>query len=93
MQGNPYFFFILVTNVAGKGDVAAMSARADFNTALLPMIHNWGQNWELDQHPELVGVPLSLLVSLENGQTINFWRVLPQGWQFGQSYQALWNFY
>ncbi|CAM6101295.1 unnamed protein product [Calypogeia fissa] len=91
MNGNPYFLLVLVTNVAGGGDVAGLQVKSD-SSGWYTMNHNWGQNWELDDHSELAGSELSFLVTLGSGVSQTFTDVVSSGWGFSQAYQCTTNF-
>ncbi|BBN12477.1 expansin [Marchantia polymorpha subsp. ruderalis] len=85
LYGNPWFDYVLVHNVAGGGDVAAVSIKGS-KTNWVVMHQNWGQYWSASSY--LVGQALSFKVTLGNGKSIVFWDIAPKNWQFGQTYEA-----
>ncbi|CAM6129416.1 unnamed protein product [Calypogeia fissa] len=91
MNGNPNFFLVLAYNVAGGGDVASMLMKGD-SSNWYTMTQNWGENWELDDHSELIGQGISFMVTLGSGVTMSFLDVAPSNWTLSSSYQALNNF-
>jgi len=89
LKGNPYFFLVLVYNVANAGDVSHVSIRGS-KTRWISMSRNWGQSWTPGSN--LVGQALSFQVSTSDGKTLTFDSVAPSNWQFGQTYEAKGNF-
>ncbi|BBN07812.1 expansin [Marchantia polymorpha subsp. ruderalis] len=89
INGNAYFNLVLVTNVGGKGDVAALWMRGS-NTDWQPMKQNWGQNWQCDT--KLVGQALSFKAMLGSGETKEFYNVADSNWLFDQTYEGDYNF-
>ncbi|XP_058739288.1 expansin-A23-like [Vicia villosa] len=88
-KGNPYFLMVLVYNVANAGDVSQVSIQGS-KTGWLPMTHNSGQVWHINQM--LVGQSLSFLVTTSDGKALKFGFVAPSNWQFGQTYESKQNF-
>ncbi|KAL2653639.1 hypothetical protein R1flu_021767 [Riccia fluitans] len=89
LGGNPWFNLVLVYNVAGAGDVAAMQMRGD-RQAWHNMYRNWGQYWECSvKH---TGQSLSFMVTSSNGHVRVIDSLTPKNWYFGQTYQAYSNF-
>ncbi|KAJ7571142.1 hypothetical protein O6H91_01G151100 [Diphasiastrum complanatum] len=60
INGNPWFNFVLVSNVGGVGDISAVSVEG-YGTGWISMKRTWGQNWECDT--VLVGQSLSFQVT------------------------------
>ena len=85
MNGFDYFNLVLVTNVAGSGDVAQMYIKGS-STGWMQMKRNWGQNWQCDTI--LVGQGLSFIVVLSHGHVVTSYDVAPSNWRFGQTFEG-----
>lgn len=89
LHGNPYFNYILVHNVGGSGDVAAVALRGE-NSRWNRMNQNWGQYWSCGGW--YLGQALSFKVTLGSGRSLEFWNVVDKNWGFGQTYESDYNF-
>ncbi|KAL5164264.1 Expansin-A13 [Glycine soja] len=85
ITGSGIFISVLISNVAGIGDIAAVKVKGS-RTGWLPMGRNWGQNWHINAL--LQNQPLSFEVTSSDGITLTSYNVAPKDWSFGQSFEG-----
>ncbi|KAL5574161.1 hypothetical protein UlMin_023758 [Ulmus minor] len=85
VSGSSIFISVLISNVAGAGDIAAVKVKGS-RTGWLPMGQNWGQNWHINA--DLKNQPLSFEVTSSNGVTVTSYNVAPKNWNYGQTFEG-----
>nr|WKJ30330.1 expansin 13 [Agave amaniensis] len=83
IDGRKFFYTVLISNVAGAGDVTAVKIKGSM-TGWLPMGRNWGQNWHISA--DLKGQPLSFELTTSDSITLASYNVAPKDWTFGKTY-------
>lgn len=87
INGNPYFFLVLVYNVGGAGDVQEMYVKGS-NTGWYNMWRNWGTMWTATPSGRLQGQALSFRVVTSDGNSLTSWNAAPSNWAFGQTFEG-----
>ncbi|KAL7096772.1 hypothetical protein ACP275_10G100500 [Erythranthe tilingii] len=86
ITGNPYFNLVTVTNVGGAGDVTSVEVSGGKDLPWTKLSRNWGQKWETNAN--LVGHDLTFKVTTSDGKTVILQKVVPQNWQFSQTFEG-----
>ncbi|GAV61761.1 Pollen_allerg_1 domain-containing protein/DPBB_1 domain-containing protein [Cephalotus follicularis] len=85
IDGSAIFISVLISNVAGAGDVVAVKIKGS-RTGWLPMGRNWGQNWHVNA--DLKNQPLSFEVTSSDDLTVTVYNVAPKNWNYGQTFEG-----
>ncbi|KAG7553333.1 Expansin cellulose-binding-like domain [Arabidopsis thaliana x Arabidopsis arenosa] len=90
MNGRNYFELVLISNVAGAGDISKVWIKGSKSNKWETMSRNWGANYQSNTF--LNGQSLSFKVQLSDGSIKAALNVVPSNWQFGQSFKSNINF-
>lgn len=85
IDGSGLFISVLISNVAGAGDIVAVKIKGS-RTGWLPMGRNWGQNWHINA--DLKNQPLSFEITSSDRLTLTSYNVAPMDWNYGQSFEG-----
>lgn len=85
VTGSGIFISVLISNVAGHGDIVAVKVKGS-RTGWLSMGRNWGQNWHINAL--LQNQPLSFEVTSSDGKTVTAYNVAHKDWTFGQTFEG-----
>ncbi|XP_057972867.1 expansin-A8-like [Malania oleifera] len=86
IDGHDYYMTVVVSNVAGAGDVQALSIMSSNTTGWISMTRNWGQKWETNSIFD--GQALSFKLTTSDDKTLICNDAIPSDWAFGNTYQA-----
>lgn len=85
VNGAGIFLSVLISNVAGAGDISAVKIKGS-RTGWLPMGRNWGQNWHINA--DLKNQHISFEITNSDGITLTSYNVAPNDWRYGQTFEG-----
>ncbi|CAN0926198.1 EXPA9 [Linum grandiflorum] len=86
MMGNQWFYEVIVSNVGGSGDIVAVHVKVDNKQRWISLDHDWGATWKTGF--PLQGKSLSFRVRGSDGRYSTSPHVVPNNWQFGQTFEG-----
>ncbi|KAJ4832702.1 putative expansin-A17 [Turnera subulata] len=86
INGRNYFELVLISNVAGAGEVSKVWIKGSKSNKWEVMSRNWGANWQSLSY--LNGQSLSFRVQASDGKIVTALNVVPSNWAFGQSFKS-----
>eukprot|EP00271_Cylindrocystis_brebissonii_P021811 TRINITY_DN802_c0_g1_i1.p1 TRINITY_DN802_c0_g1~~TRINITY_DN802_c0_g1_i1.p1 ORF type:complete len:361 (-),score=28.03 TRINITY_DN802_c0_g1_i1:421-1503(-) len=93
LSGNPWFLSVMVSNVAGSGDVNSMWVQLN-DGGWHPMKRNWGQIWSMGSSTRLTGKAMGFrLMTKWSKERLICPNAVPSNWGFGGSYQSKNNYW
>ena len=90
INGRNYFELVLISNVAGGGEISKVWIKGSKSNKWETMSRNWGANYQSNTY--LNGQSLSFKVQLSDGSIKAALNVVPSNWRFGQSFKSNVNF-
>ncbi|CAI0407595.1 unnamed protein product [Linum tenue] len=87
MNGNQWFYEVIVSNVGGAGDIVGVQVKVDKSRLRWTSLdHDWGATWKTGF--PLQGKTLSFRVKSSDGRYMTSMHVVPSNWQFGQTFEG-----
>lgn len=86
INGKNYFQLVLISNIAGAGELTNVWIKGSKTNKWESMSRNWGAKWQSLSY--LTGQRLSFKVQAGNGRIKAALNVVPSNWQFGQSFKT-----
>ncbi|PKA56557.1 Expansin-A16 [Apostasia shenzhenica] len=86
LRGSRFFFQVLIENIGGEGEVAAVKVKGTIRAGWVEMGRNWGQIWQCSA--DLIGQDLSFEVTGSSGRRVTSYGLAPSSWKFGQTFEG-----
>ncbi|KAK3126937.1 hypothetical protein QOZ80_7AG0565480 [Eleusine coracana subsp. coracana] len=88
---NPFYFDVLIEFEDDDGDLNAVELMEAGCSTWMPMSHNWGAMWRLNNGRKL-NAPFALRLTSDSGRVLVANNAVPAGWKPGKTYRSLVNY-
>ena len=88
---NQFYFNVLIEFQDGDGDLRAVELMEAGSRRWIPMAHNWGAVWRLNNGRKLKA-PFGLRLTSDSGKILVVPSAIPAAWKPGKTYRSLVNY-